>query len=315
MKSGARIGAGAGGVSGSQLDIILSYAGLLGAVGVWGGSFVAARAILAGDGTTLTPVMLAALRFSLASAILLPLALVELRRRGGFAMRDLPAMFVLGQLGFSIYFWLQYTGVQLTSAGISAILVVGLIPSATSVIAHFSLGERFTLNKALGLALGAAGVTAVALQRDVRVSAESGFLLGVLCLIANAACFAVYSASMRRLRIRYSSLILTGLITAWGTLGLLVMAAFDRSWGSIGALSADQWSAVAFLVVACSVAGYFAYNHALARLEASKAVTWLYLEPVVAVAFGALLLAESVTVPTIVGGLLIAGSVVMVQRT
>jgi hypothetical protein len=37
-------------------------------------------------------------------------------------------MAFLGQIAFSLYFWLQYTGVQQTNASISSILVVGLIP-------------------------------------------------------------------------------------------------------------------------------------------------------------------------------------------
>ncbi len=305
------------GAAGRQVNAkaALSYLGLCFAVVVWGASFVAARAVLAGEGTTLTPIMLAALRFGLATAVLLPLALVGLSRGGGLRVRDIPVLFLLGQLGISIYFWLQYTGVQLTNAGIAAILVVGLIPTATAIAAQFVLNERLTGPRALGMALGAAGVAVVAMQRDAQVALESGFLLGVACLVANAFCFALYSSAIRRLRARLSSLILTGLVTAWGTLGLLGMAVVDGSWSRVAALSAGQWWAVAFLALACSVVGYFAYNHALAHLEASKAVTWLYLEPVVAVVLGVVLLAEQFTVPTALGGLLIAGSVVLVQRT
>lgn len=294
---------------------MLIYIGLFFAVIAWGGSFVAARAVLAGDGATLSPVVLAALRFTLASAILLPLAAWQMRREASLRLRDLPLIFMLGQVGISAYFWLQYTGVQLTNAGISAILVVGLMPAATALLARLTLDERFTLAKTLGMALGAAGVVAVASQRDLRVSLESGFLFGMLCLVANALCFALYSAAIRRLRARYSSLTLTSLITISGTLGLLLLGAAEGGWARIGDLSAGQWWAIGFLVVACSVVAYFAYNYTLARLEASKAVTWLYLEPVVAVALGAALLSEQVTGPTILGGLLIAGSVYLVQRT
>ncbi len=259
--------------------------------------------------------MLAALRFALASVVLVPLALWQICRQGSFFWRDLPMLIFLGQIGISTYFWLQFTGVALTSAGISAILVVGLMPAATAVASHIYLGEKLTAAKVLGLVLGATGVVVISLQRDIRISAESGFLLGVLCLVANSLTFAIYSILVRRLRTRHSSLAITGNVTGWGALGLLVMATFDGSWGTIGDLSSEQWGAVAFLVMACSVMGYFAYNSALARLEASKATTWLYLEPVVAVVLGWMVLGEVVTLPTITGGILIAGSILMVQRT
>jgi drug/metabolite transporter (DMT)-like permease len=290
------------------------YLGLAFAVVVWGASFVAARLVLAGDGVTLTPVALATTRFLLASAVMAPVAVWRLRREGWPKPIDLLWLFLLGQLGISTYFWLQYTGVQHTSAGISAVLVVGLMPAAAAAVSHFTLGERIGWRQAVGLALGALGVLVVSSQRDLRVSMDSGFLLGVACLVANAFAFALYSSVVRRLRSRHSSLAMTTLIMVSGALGLAPIAALDGGWVNLGQLSPVQWSAIGFLVLACSVMAYFAYNYALAHLPAYRAVTWIYFEPVVAVALGMLLLQEQITVSFVAGGTLIAGSVYLVQR-
>src|SRR5438034_2590657 len=110
---------------------ILTYAGVWFAVLAWGLSFVAARYLLhpetAGQ-ASLSPTVLAAARFSLASLFFVgPIARALFQRQ--IACRDLLRMALLGQITFSLYFWLQYTGVQLTNASISSILVVGLIRS------------------------------------------------------------------------------------------------------------------------------------------------------------------------------------------
>jgi drug/metabolite transporter (DMT)-like permease len=293
---------------------MLTYIGLAFAVVVWGASFVAARVVLSGDGVTLTPTSLAAIRFGLASVIMVPVAFRQILKDGWAQPRDLLWLFLLGQLGISTYFWLQYTGVQYTNAGIAAVLVVGVLPAATAIVARFTLGERFGPRRAIGLALGALGVLVVSSQRELNLSLESQFMIGVICLVANAFAFALYSAAVRRLRSRYSSLTMTTMIMVSGALGLAPAAALEGSWSRVGLLKASQWGAIAFLVIACSIFGYFVYNYALAHLPAYRVATWLYFEPVVAAVLGLALLQEQISAYTLVGGALIAGSVYLVER-
>ena len=59
---------------------------------------------------------------------------------------------------------------------------------------------------------------------------------------------------------------------------------------------------------------YFAYNRALSIIEAGRASTWVYLEPPVALVFGALLLGETITPGSLLGGLIIAAAVWYVSR-
>ncbi|MHB1005672.1 MAG: DMT family transporter [Chloroflexota bacterium] len=294
------------------------YAMLFFTVVAWGGSFVAARMVLSPAdprGAHLSPTLLATVRFALASTIFLPLLLRERRPGRPLRVSDLPLFLFLGQLSISIYFWLQYTGVQLTNSGLSAVLVVGLIPLATLLVSGIALREPIGRQRALALALGALGVVVVVSQKDLGLALESGFLFGALCLIANAACFAVYSTLVRGIRARYSSLTTTAGMTLSGTLGLVLLSATSEDWRTLGGLSVPQWLAIVFLAVVCSVIAYYFYNFALARMEASKTAVWLYLEPPVAMVLGAVLLGETVASQTVVGGLIIMGSLYLTQRS
>lgn len=294
------------------------YALLLFAVVVWGGSYVAARTILYSDSpeaATLTPTMLATVRFLLASAMLLPVLYRQHTRVQPLKLRDLPTFLLLGQLGISLYFWLQYTGIQLTNAGIAAVLVVGLIPLATMLVSGLTLREPLGAKRAAALALGAAGVLLVVGQRDPGMAMESGFLFGALCLVTNALCWAVYSTLIRGVRSRYASLTTTAGMTLAGTAGLLLLSLATEDWGSLAALSPAQWGAILYLAAACSVLGYFFYNYALTQIEAARAAVWIYLEPPVAVVLGALLLGEAITLHTVAGGLVILASLYLTQRS
>ena len=294
------------------------YALLLFVVVVWGGSFVAARMILAptnpGD-ATLSPTLLATVRFLMASAIFLPILFRQHIRVTPLKLSDIPLFLLLGQLGISVYFWLQYTGVQLTNAGISAVIVVGLIPLATMLISGLTLREPLGARRAAALALGAVGVAVVVSQRGLDVALESGFLFGVLALIANAICFAVYSTWIRGLRARYASLTTTAAMTIAGTVGLVLMSLFSEDWSTIAALSPTQWGVIAYLALVCSVMAYFFYNYALSKIEAAKASVWIYLEPPIAIALGAMLLGEFVAFQTVVGGVVILISLYLTHKS
>jgi len=295
------------------------YAGLWFAVIAWGGSFVAARLLLhaaAPGQVALSPTVLAAARFGLASAFFVPpLARAVPRRQ--VSAGDLARMAALGQIAYALYFWLQYTGVQRTNAGVASILVVGLIPLATALLSLRVGREPLGAFRLVALLLGLAGVAIVALQRGVRFSGDAGFLLGALCLVGDAFAFAIYATLSRRWMRSVSPLVMTGGTTLGGALGLILLSLTDPAqnrWSDVWRLAPPQAAALLFLALACSVAAYFAYNSALARMPAGRAAAYIYFEPVVALALGATLLGERLSGQTILGAALIAASVALVHR-
>ncbi|HLJ80396.1 MAG TPA: EamA family transporter [Ktedonobacterales bacterium] len=303
----------------STAPLVLVYLGLALVVTAWGGSFVAARALLhattAGQ-VALSPTVLAALRFSLASlAFIVPLARAILRRQ--LSRGDLVRMAVLGQITYSTYFWLQYTGVQLTNAGISSILVIGLMPIATAIFARLLGVERLSWQVCVALLLGFAGVVLIVFQQGLSVGHDLGFALGALCLVGNAIAFAVYSNLSKRWMRTISPLVMTGGTMLSGALGLLALSLLTTGatqWVQVARLDGRQWFALLFLVVVCSVAAYFIYNAALTRIPASRAAVFSYFEPVVAVVLGALLLGERLSAQALLGAGIIALSIFLLQR-
>ena len=284
-------------------------------VWLWGGSFVAARHLLHASSPgspILDPITLAAARFTLAALFFLVPFVIALVRRE-LTGRDLLRIALLGQIGFSTYFWLQYTGVRNTNAGLASILAVGLLPSAAAVLAPLG-GERRPSGRAwLALLLGFGGVVAITIEKPVDLSGSRTFLVGALCLTANAFAFATYSLLSRRWMKDVSPLTLTGGAMIAGSIGLLAMAAANGSApvAALAALRPSQWGALAYLVVGCSVGAYFAWTWALTRIEASRATVCIYGEPVVAMILGALLLGESYGPWAFIGAAAVAASVLL----
>jgi len=299
---------------------LLVYMGVWFAVLAWGTSFVAARFLLhpaIARQIVLSPTLLAAARFSIASLFfIVPLIQAVVRRK--VSRRDLLRMALLGQITFSLYFWLQYTGVQETNASISSILVVGLIPVVTAFLAQFIGKERLRWSNLFALLLGFGGVLIIVLQKPLAVTLASGFLFGALCLVSNAFAFAIYSTLSKRWMANTSPLVMTGGTMLSGAIGLVLLSLLDpvgNNWSVILRLDGIQWGALLFLAVVCSVIAYLAYNMALTRIEASRAAVYIYFEPVVAVLFGVTLLGEPLSWQVIVGAGAIAGSIGVVMLT
>lgn len=296
---------------------MLAYGAVALAVVAWGGSFVAARLLLhpEGDRVPLSPTALALFRFAIASAFFLAPLITALVRRTVSA-RDMLRMTILGQIAFPLYFWLQYTGVRETDAGLASILVVGLIPGATALLSRLTGQERIPFAVVAGLVLGFAGVAVMALQKPPS-TAKAGFVFGALCLVADAFAFAVYSVLSKRWVKNVAPLTLTAGTMVAGTAGLLAISFASPSvrWSDLSRLDAGRWTALLYLSLVCSIAAYFAYNWALSKLEATRVAVAIYAEPLVAVALGAFLLGERPTEMTLAGSIAIALSVVVVSRS
>jgi hypothetical protein len=80
----------------------------------------------------------------------------------------------------------------------------------------------------------------------------------------------------------------------------------------LGAVSGRSWAALAYLAVAGSVVAFSAYVWVLGRLPVSTVATYAYVNPVIAVGVGALVLGEPIGGTVVVGGLVIVGAVALV---
>lgn len=220
----------------------------------------------------------------------------------------------LGFLSISIYFWLQYTGVQFAGPGVSAIIVVGFIPILTGLASNIILKEHFDKRRILGIGLGFTGVALITFPNLVLSASNTRFFIGVTCLLGNAVSFSLYSTLSRRLLKKYDEpAIVTAYVTVFGTLALIPMS-LTSDWSTLRDLVLNQWIAVLFLASVCSGLGYFLWNYALSRIDSVQAAVWLYLEPVVAF-IGVFILYDSIpSALTITGGVLVLIGAALTSR-
>ena len=94
---------------------------------------------------------------------------------------------------------------------------------------------------------------------------------------------------------------------------LLIISAVTGEAGQMhwGGVSVSSWAALAWLIIPGSVLGFTAYGYALAHLPLATMSTYAYVNPVVAVILGVLVLNERLTTREGLGALLVVASVAL----
>jgi drug/metabolite transporter (DMT)-like permease len=202
-------------------------------------------------------------------------------------------------------------GERTTASGVAA-LIVALAPAATLALSLAVGLERFAPRRIAGIALAFTGVVVVVVLGSGAHFSLHG-LRGPLLVLVAPLTFAVYNVLYKPLLGRYD---LPALTAAGGLTGSLLFLPFENS-GAIdrfGALDLGSWIALAALGLGATLGGYVTWSIALRSLEPSRAMSYLYCVPPLAVAIGALFLGESVTLWLLLGGALVIGGVAVAQR-
>lgn len=211
------------------------------------------------------------------------------------------AFVFLGVVNNCFPFVMLTWGQERIDSSLAAILVASM-PLSTSIIAHFWIDERFTLDRIVGVLVGFGGVFFL-IGGDLRDITSSG-TLGQLAVVAGAVGYSCGTVFARRYLQNAD-----GMQTAAGqtTVGALVMIPLallvDRPFGlSLGAHSAISWVALGIFP---SGVAYLIFFTLVRQVTATQASMVSYLIPVTAVILGVLVLDESIAVTSIGGFALI----------
>lgn len=277
---------------------------------MWGLSFIASKyAMLQGFGEF----TLAFARYVFVCLIMLPL----LRKREGSwnppAKKDLPAVILSGITGISLYFVFEYLGVMRTTVA-NASLVLAAIP-VMSILWGALRGRRYRAACWVGVAASMIGVFFVVYfgAREEGGGLNATVLLGNLLLLGACVCWVAYLEISNKLLARYTSLNLTAWQGLAGLVTLLPLALYEAARGKWVPVPVGGWLSVLFLALVCSALCFFWYAQALRALSTLQAAVFINLNPIVAVLGGVLFLGEPFAWMQLIGGVLIVGSILMVN--
>jgi drug/metabolite transporter (DMT)-like permease len=272
----------------------------------WGTSGIATRAALR-EG--LGPYTIIGLRVLIATAALFTFRAL---RRQPWPGRDLWRLgAVLGVTNITAPYILFTLAVQHVSAGYLGLLIAN-IPLATAVWAHFFLpDERLNRRRALGLSLAVAGVAVLIATGESGLGDAGRPGLAMPLALGGVIVAAFGGVHARRYAPDHDVLDLAGPQFALGAAVLVTtMLAVE---GLPTGISAAGWGLITYMALAGTFLPFLLFFWMLQRVGATTASLPSYVIPVIALAGGALLLDEQVTVIVGLGGALILAGVVFTE--
>ncbi len=276
---------------------------------VWGSTYLGIRIAV----ETLPPFLLAGARFGLAGLVILGVAL--LRRRGRVPLptrRELRDMTVVGAALMVGGMGLVALGEQTVPSGIAA-LMIAMMPLWVAVLGRVFFGERLPRVAIAGVAIGLVGVgILVGPSAAVAETFNPGGILALLISPISWACGSLYSS--HRAQLPKDPLVATGGQMLAGAVILIVIATVkgEASAFRLDAVSPESLAAFAYLTVIGSLVAFTAYVWLLRVAPLPLIATYAYVNPIVAVFLGAIVLQEPITPRTLVAGAVIIFAVALI---
>ncbi|MBA4370779.1 MAG: EamA family transporter [Coriobacteriaceae bacterium] len=256
---------------------------------VWGSTYLAIRIGVQSD---LPPALFGGLRLVPAGLILLGMA----RLRGTplrVSRRDLKTTAVVGILLLCGGMYFTFLAEQYIPSGLAA-LVVALLPLWTAAAEWVSPDmERPGPLGLAGLVIGFCGLALLLWPRLTGLSGGSDELLGVGLQIVGTWLWTGGSVYSKRHPVRANAVVVTGYEMLIAGLVLLAWGTVLGEWPRMAAVNVTGFGALAYLILAAAVA-FTAFVWALRNAPASRVMTYAFVNPVVAVFLGWLVLREPV---------------------
>jgi drug/metabolite transporter (DMT)-like permease len=276
---------------------------------VWGSTYLGIS--IAVD--SIPSFLMAGSRFALAGTVMLGAAIVL--RRGRFAWptrREWRDSFIVGGLLMGGGMGMVALGEETVPSGIAA-LVIAMMPLWVALLGRVFFGERLPVGAVAGIAIGLAGVAI--LVGPSANTAESFNAGGILALILSPISWSAGSLfSAHRARLPRDPLVATAAQMLTGSVVLAVMAAIRGEYATfrIEAVTTESLLAFGYLAIVGSLVAFTAYVWLLRVAPLPLIATYAYVNPVVAVALGALILQEPITPRTLVAGAVIVFAVALI---
>lgn len=256
---------------------------------IWGTPYLFIKVAV----THMSPMFVVAGRLALGAVVLLPLAYVWERAGLHHVMQRWRVVLALAAIEIIVPFGLLTWAETKVSSSLAG-LVIAVVPSFNAgLAAALGLSDRLDRRRALGLALGLVGI-AVLLGFDL----TAGSLWAVFALLGVAV---GYASGPIIINTRLQDLSGLPVMAVATTIASLVYAPWlVFSWPSTST-PAVAWGSVAMLGLVCTALAFLVLFALVAEVGATRATLITYVNPVVAVALGVIVLAEPVTVGMVLG--------------
>jgi len=272
----------------------------------WGSTYLAIKIGVEG----MPPMFFAGVRFLIAGSIMLVFSVVRgysfPSSKSELSRLWLVGLFMLlGGNGLVVY------AEQWVDSGVAS-LIMATIPIFAGVLEHFFIRTtRLTLKALSGLLLGFFGVYFLLVPAEHGISID---IPGILMLLSASFLWSTGTVLSKTFKGNSSIVSNIGIQMFAGGVGLMFVSGITGEFSRVR-FSMNSLLAIAYLVVFGSLIAYSSYIYLLQKWPATKAGTYAYINPLVAVSLGAIFLNEKINFLMILAMGAILLGVIIVQKS
>ncbi|MBN9103340.1 MAG: EamA family transporter [Pseudonocardia sp.] len=296
-----------GGVTRTRPTLNLPWAALGVVYVLWGSTYLANRLII----TTVPPLLAGGFRFLVGGALLV---LVVLAVAGPGALRMSLAQFGTTALsGLLLPAWgngLVVLGQQAVASGLAALLIAAV--PLWIVILRAVTGDRPRAATVGGVAVGVVGLAVLVLAGPGSGGVSGSAWWGPWLVLLASLGWATGTFATTRLPVPANPFAMAAVQMLVGGVILMVAGTAAGERVDPAAITVVSWWAWVYMAVVVSLGAFSAYAFALSTLPVSTVATYAYVNPVLAVLLGVLVVGERFTPLQLVGGAIVLVAVVLV---
>ncbi len=276
----------------------------------WSGNFIVGKAASFFD---IPPFTLNFYRWTFAWLILAPFTLKEIYKFKFHILDNLIYILILGITSITLFNSIVYYSLQYTQV-ISGVLMISTIPVMIILFSSLLKIEKTNNFQLLGVAFSMLGVSIIITQLDFEKIKELSFNKGDLSIIIAMLSWALYSALLKKKKLKLSQLSLLQVIISAGLVFLLPVYLFEMNQGRNINLSLPFYAILAYVVLFPGLASFIFWIKGIAIIGANRSGIFLHLMPIFSTILAIIIFKEKFMVYHLIGTILIIAGIILSSK-
>ncbi len=205
-------------------------------------------------------------------------------------------------------------GLKYITSGLGA-LIAALYPLCVVIIEKlFFKNTKITLYTFIGILIGIGGIVLVFYENAFHNHTE-GYITGIVFSVIAMLSWSIGTILISRNKMDMNPYYATGWQMLLGAIMLFILAFITNDIIPFNQIVNQTWLSISYLILMGSVFAFVAFIYTMKHLEASVASLYAYINPIVAILVGSLIVQEPLTINIIIGSIITLIGVYMVNRS
>ncbi|MBP9741652.1 MAG: EamA family transporter [Chitinophagaceae bacterium] len=275
---------------------------------VWGTTWVAMK-----FGVTAMPALqLAAIRQIIGGALFVAFFML-LRKHPLPTKKQLRQLFFLSIFTFVFANGFSTWSLKYIPSGLGA-LIGALYPLCVVIIEYFFYNNKnINLAAIIGILLGIIGIGVVFYESAFGIKTD-GYFIGLLLAIIATISWSYSTIAISKQKVNINPYFGLGWQMIFGSSMMFVLSYSTGNYIPMAAIPTTAWAVILYLTFAGSILAFVAFIYSMKHLSPALASLYAYINPIIAISIGTVLLNEHVTLNLVIGSIITLVGVYLVNK-